>query len=236
MKKLWRRWRGQRRALAEARKYLAQLPVNHMIASLHRQDLLALRQHFYQEKMGTWPERVHLYLLAAHLPAPATVVEIGAWVGVSTCYLGLGLRAAGGGKIYAVDTFLGTTLNEVTRGAWKKTVSRLGGSTLELFEQNIEALGLQEYVVAVVQTSAEAAQEWQGGELDLLYIDGDHVYEAVKLDYEGWADKVREGGWIVFHDYDERHPGVKRLVDEVLEGDLAGQPRRQVDSLLMVQK
>lgn len=197
-------------------------------------DLLVLRRHFFREKMGTFPERAHLYLLAAALPLGATIVEIGSWVGVGTCYLGRGLRAAGGGRLFAVDTFTGTTLNLATRAAWQNSVNRLGGSTLEMFEDNLRAMGLEKLVTPVVATSGEAALQWPGDPIDLLYIDGDHVYEAVKLDYECWASKVRTGGWIAFHDYDDRHPGVKRLVEEVLAGDLRGKPTRQVDGLLMV--
>lgn len=35
---------------------------------------------------------------------------------------------------------------------------------------------------------------------DVLFIDGDHSYEQVKLDYENWSPLVVRGGLIVFHD------------------------------------
>lgn len=38
-------------------------------------------------------------------------------------------------------------------------------------------------------------------EIHLLFIDGDHRYQAVKGDIEGWAPKVVPGGVIAFHDY-----------------------------------
>lgn len=37
--------------------------------------------------------------------------------------------------------------------------------------------------------------------IHLLFIDGDHHYEAVKRDIEGWAPKVVQGGVVAFHDY-----------------------------------
>jgi cephalosporin hydroxylase len=40
----------------------------------------------------------------------------------------------------------------------------------------------------------------QEGELDFLFIDGDHTYEGVKKDYEDYKKYVRDGGWIGFHD------------------------------------
>lgn len=36
--------------------------------------------------------------------------------------------------------------------------------------------------------------------VDLLFIDGDHSYDGVKLDYENYKKFVRPGGLIVFHD------------------------------------
>jgi hypothetical protein len=69
--------------------------------------------------------------------------------------------------------------------------------------------------------SAEAAAEIEDASLDLVYIDAEHTYEAVKEDIASWLPKVKAGGWIGGHDYD--HPnesqkklwGVKKAVDEV---------------------
>lgn len=36
--------------------------------------------------------------------------------------------------------------------------------------------------------------------IDLLFIDGDHTYEGVKLDYDLYSQRVRKGGLIAFHD------------------------------------
>jgi predicted O-methyltransferase YrrM len=38
------------------------------------------------------------------------------------------------------------------------------------------------------------------GEIDFLFIDGDHFYEGVKSDYEMYSPLVRPGGIIAFHD------------------------------------
>lgn len=39
-----------------------------------------------------------------------------------------------------------------------------------------------------------------GAQLDMLFLDGDHTYEGVKLDFQMYASLVREGGVIAFHD------------------------------------
>ena len=40
----------------------------------------------------------------------------------------------------------------------------------------------------------------RGHELDLLFIDGDHSYDAVKADFSNYGPLVRGGGLIAFHD------------------------------------
>lgn len=42
--------------------------------------------------------------------------------------------------------------------------------------------------------------QWFGGQLDFLFIDGDHSYEGVRLDYELFSPLVRSGGLIALHD------------------------------------
>ena len=39
-----------------------------------------------------------------------------------------------------------------------------------------------------------------GNKVDFLFIDGDHSYTGVKLDYYMYKDFVKTGGWIGFHD------------------------------------
>ena len=39
-----------------------------------------------------------------------------------------------------------------------------------------------------------------GRALDLLYLDGDHSYDGVKLDFHAYAPLVRSGGLVVLHD------------------------------------
>lgn len=40
----------------------------------------------------------------------------------------------------------------------------------------------------------------KGKKVDFLFIDGDHSYMGVKLDYYMYKDFVKPGGWIGFHD------------------------------------
>lgn len=54
-------------------------------------------------------------------------------------------------------------------------------------------------------------------DLDFVFIDADHSYEGCHADIKAWAGKVRKGGLLCGHDYDNvDYPqwGVKRAVDE----------------------
>jgi len=52
------------------------------------------------------------------------------------------------------------------------------------------------------------------GSLDLVFIDADHSYEAVKNDLSFWYNKIRVGGWLMGDDYNSCHPGTTKAVDE----------------------
>ncbi|MBI4626888.1 MAG: hypothetical protein HY736_27160, partial [Verrucomicrobia bacterium] len=53
-----------------------------------------IARHFKSDDMGSFPERGYLFQLASDLPADAQVVEIGSWMGASTCFIAGGLKGA----------------------------------------------------------------------------------------------------------------------------------------------
>ena len=50
-------------------------------------------------------------------------------------------------------------------------------------------------------SSLEAASLFRDGYFDLVFIDGDHSYDAVIADIKAWIPKVRNGGILCGHDY-----------------------------------
>lgn len=74
-------------------------------------------------------------------------------------------------------------------------------------------------VTVIRECSWDAARHVADGTLDFVFIDADHRYESVRKDIEAWLPKVRMGGMIAGHDYEERNwPGVVRAVDELVPG------------------
>ena len=57
--------------------------------------------------------------------------------------------------------------------------------------------------------------------IHLLFIDGDHSYEAVSGDIKGWTPKVVPGGIVALHDYHQQHHrtdfGIKMAIDEWMQ-------------------
>jgi hypothetical protein len=71
--------------------------------------------------------------------------------------------------------------------------------------------------------SQTASEIFVDGILDLVFIDGDHRFEAVKADIMSWFPKVRAGGILCGHDcegyYSEYSQEDKKMVEEHLEDD-----------------
>lgn len=53
--------------------------------------------------------------------------------------------------------------------------------------------------------------------IDVLYIDGNHSYNFVYNDIVKYFPKIKCGGFLTGHDYNDSWPGVKKAVDQFLE-------------------
>ena len=83
--------------------------------------------------------------------------------------------------------------------------------------------------------SYNVAKTWDR-KIDMLFIDGDHRYEAVKKDYTDWAGFVTSQGVIAFHDsacFRGGPPfweGPSRFVDELINQQ-EGQSLKYVETV-----
>lgn len=79
----------------------------------------------------------------------------------------------------------------------------------------------------IKKPSIEAAKEFDDGSLDFVFIDADHSYEGCKADILAWLPKIKKGGFISGHDYDNDDPqfnfGVKKAVDELFTRPILGE-------------
>ena len=82
---------------------------------------------------------------------------------------------------------------------------------VQILKDNIRRAGVDDLVEPLVMTSTKAAESFDKP-VELLFVDGDHRYEAVKSDFELWYPKLLDGGTIAFHDRNSSGP--RRLIDE----------------------
>jgi len=147
-----------------------------------------------------------LMMLAAKGAGEGQIVEIGSYKGKSTCWLASGSKGAGREKVTAVDHFKSPVLRPGLPADQEWT-------SLDEFKKNINLMGLEDEIRGIVSDSETAVKSWNQS-IRLLFIDGDHSYEASKLDFECWSPFVIENGYMVFHDI-EVWEGVTRFYTEL---------------------
>jgi tetratricopeptide (TPR) repeat protein len=147
-----------------------------------------------------------LRLLAIHGMEEGQIVEIGSYKGRSTCWLASASKEAGREQVTAVDHFKSPILRPDLPADQEWT-------SLDHFMENIRNMGLEEYVSVVASDSETAIQSWNRP-IRLLFIDGDHSYEASKVDFECWSPYVIQKGYVVFHDI-EVWDGVTRFYNDL---------------------
>lgn len=104
-------------------------------------------------------------------------------------------------------------------------------------KDNMVKYGVDKHYTIIPKASPWVPFDMVPDNLDLLFIDGCHELKWCLCDYHYWEQKVRKGGVIVFHDYQERggackedkrqaeygKPGyvplVRRAVEIILETD-----------------
>jgi predicted O-methyltransferase YrrM len=185
--------------------------------------------------MITLRRAMYLYWLSYAGSVTGDIVEIGSWQGRSTIALAQGCEDSDNGVVHAVDTFQGNPGNESMY-----VVGAADRSDLEPnFHRNIAAAGLTERVKTYAMTSADAASpvaETANG-IRMMYIDGEHSYDAVKDELARYADLLLPGGLLTFDDYSTRYPGVAQAIHEHLAdtGDRYVTPV-QDDNFLVVRR
>jgi hypothetical protein len=108
---------------------------------LNWEEFRRIARHFKVDDMGSFPERGYLFQLASDLPVDASVIEIGSWMGASTCFLAAGLKGQNA-RIRAVDNFAGLSTCGEDSAWYNRHFRALGtNSTLEIFNANFSASG-----------------------------------------------------------------------------------------------
>lgn len=138
-----------------------------------------------------------------------TMVEIGSWLGRSSCYVASLIKASGKNiKFYCVDTWEGSEEHKELLEEFDKQEKNL---FIE-FKNNIVNCELNDYITPIKMESTKAANMFEDNTVDFVHIDAAHDYENVLADINAWFPKVKAGGLITGDDYG--WPGVYKAVNE----------------------
>jgi uncharacterized Rossmann fold enzyme len=143
-------------------------------------------------------------------------VEVGVFTGALSSRLLADERIA---KLYMVDSWAAQHADQYAEsGDYHATLTQ---------GQQDECLAMTQQAVAfaagrgriIRESSTEAAKNFADGSMDFVFIDADHSYEGCMADLKAWAPKVKPGGLLCGHDYENTdYPkfGVTTAVDEYL--------------------
>ena len=129
------------------------------------------------EEVGGWLHREEGKALA-ELAKGKRVLEIGSFQGLSTICM-----ARTANHVTAMDYFDGRA-------------TPIPGSTFEVFNHNCIRHNVADKI-----TIANPDSDLTGNQYDLIFIDGDHSYEAVAKDIQKTLPLLKPDGLLAFHDY-----------------------------------
>lgn len=151
----------------------------------------------YANLEGLIPDAVGR-VLNSYAQGKEVVVEIGSYKGKSTCYL-----ADAAEHVWAIDPW---GLPGNVPGRFRFDLAR------DDFDRQIALMGLEDKVTAIQGFSTEVAKTWDKP-IDLLYLDGSHLYADVLADLRAWSPHVV--GVIICDDFGTaRNPGVAQAVGQ----------------------
>lgn len=130
----------------------------------------------------------HLLWAYSELPKinPKTVVELGVHWGHSLFTMAESCQDHGTDTVlYGIDHWQGD--------------EHAGKFTDEVYETAKACSKLYDNVKLIKKTFNDAWEEWDK-DIDLLHIDGRHLYKDIEEDFNNWAPHVKNGGYVWLHD------------------------------------
>lgn len=164
--------------------------------------------HFYHTDIfeENWSNYTNLYKLFVQiLQNGSTFVEVGTWKGRSISFFAVeAINSNKNINCFCVDTWQGS--KEHANDPYV-----INNTLYEKFLENTKPVS--HYIKPIKKTSVDAASDFEDGSIDVVFIDANHEYDAVKEDIRAWLPKIKNGGIMAGHDYD--WSGVNAAVHEM---------------------
>jgi len=166
-------------------------------------------QHYYRNIHG-WFTYPKLYSnVIAQAKDGFHIVEVGAWKGQSTAYMGVEIINSGKSiKFDTVDTWNGSEEHLDKSCKFYEPLLEVKDGLFNHFLQNIESI--KHIVNPIRMPSVEAAVLYKDESLDFVFIDAAHDYVNVVNDIKEWLPKVKKRGVLSGHDF--KHPPIHNAV------------------------
>jgi len=154
----------------------------------------------YTNDIEGWMSNGELNWLYLQAKKMKSIAEIGSWKGRSTHALLSGCK----GTVTAIDHFRGSKGEEKEHREAKEK---------DIYQEFLNNVGEFKNLKVLKMTGDKASEKVD--KADMVFIDGEHTYDAVKNDIQKWLPKAKK--LICGHDYNWQ--SVRMAVDEVL-GDV----------------
>lgn len=148
-----------------------------------------------------WMTAEELLWLTAQAKEKYRIVEVGSYLGRSTVAMARSTQ----GEVWALDNFKAHDIDVPDRGS--------------IYERFVENTKPYQNIHVIQMDHEEASKipiEWLRGspqeKPDMVFIDGDHGYSAVKRDLQIWKARIAPGGLLCGHDLS--WPGVSQALKE----------------------
>lgn len=142
-----------------------------------------------------------LYAIARQAGLAGACLEIGSYCGKSTICIGKACKEANT-TLFTIDHHTGSEEQQPGEEYFDPDLfdfQTFQVDTFSTFRKTLQLADLSDTVVPLVCQSHVAARCWQTP-LAMVFIDGGHAIQTVRLDYESWAHHVMPGGFLIFHD------------------------------------
>lgn len=148
-----------------------------------------------------------------------TILEIGTFDGGSaTIFCEHGAK-----EVITIDIF---EPDQITTEGGKQEYTELFKKHDIKYQEVIDRLSKYKNCTVMKGDSKEVLKHLPEDYFDFIFIDGDHTYEGCKSDHELCLPLLKKNGLIMFHDNNDKFPGVMKAISEVKLNRL-----NQIDSL-----
>lgn len=148
-------------------------------------------------------------------PQQGYIVEIGSWMGKSTCILaGACCERGDESKVVCIDTFCMDGNTKQVAYYQILQVKKLG--TFYEFQSNAAQFGFDRFILPLATKSDNTKLFLKKIPIRMAFIDGKHDAEGIQEDFLTVLPGMVTGGVIAFHDVCDRYSDIRQAIEQII--------------------